>query len=56
METQLTADQSLRLQIAAGFCLDEALLVYQFVNGNNESISELKEFREWKNRVQSSNP
>lgn len=47
METQLTPDQSLRLQIvmAAGFTLEEVLLVYQFVNGNDGSISELIEFR-----------
>ncbi len=50
MEQNLTPDQTLRLQIvmAAGFTLDEVLLVYEFVKGNDKVISELKEFREWK--------
>lgn len=31
-----------------GFTLDEIQLVYAFVNGSDEALSELKEFRQWK--------
>lgn len=43
-------DQQLRLEIVSisGFSLDEVDLVYQFVKGNNNALSELKEFRQWK--------
>lgn len=43
-------DQELRLKIVSmtSFSLDEADLAYQFVKGNNNALSELKEFRQWK--------
>lgn len=45
-----TKDMKLRLELVkqAGFSLDELPLVYQFVKGNDDAISELKEFRQWK--------
>lgn len=42
-------DKKLRLEIAkqAGFTIDEAMLAYEFVNGNDTALSELKEFSQW---------
>lgn len=43
-------DEKLRLDLVkqAGFTLDEVPLVYAFIKGNNEALSELQEFRQWK--------
>lgn len=43
-------DEKLRLHLVkqAGFTLDEIPLVYAFVKGSNEALSELQEFRQWK--------
>lgn len=42
-------DEKLRLCLVkqAGFTLDEIPLVYAFVKGSNEALSELQEFRQW---------
>lgn len=32
----------------AGFTLDEVPLVYAFIKGDDEALSELQEFRQWK--------
>ena len=43
-------DKMLRLEICkqAGFTIDEALLVYKFVSGDDEALTQLKNFRKWK--------
>lgn len=43
-------DKKLRLELVkqSGFTLDEVPLVYAFINGDNEALSELQEFRQWK--------
>lgn len=43
-------DEKLRLCLVkqAGFTLDEIPLVYAFVKGSDEALSELQEFRQWK--------
>ncbi len=43
-------DEKLRLDLVkqAGFTLDEVPLVYAFIKGADEALSELKEFRQWK--------
>lgn len=43
-------DERLRLKIVSmtSFSLEEADFAYQFVKGNNNTLSELKEFRQWK--------
>lgn len=43
-------DEKLRLDLVkqAGFTLDEVPLVYAFIKGADEALSELQEFRQWK--------
>lgn len=43
-------DEKLRLDLVkqAGFTLDEVPLVYAFIKGDDEALSELQEFRQWK--------
>ena len=43
-------DKMLRLEICkqAGFTIDEALFVYKFVTGDDEALTQLKNFHEWK--------
>ena len=43
-------DEKLRLDLVkqAGFTLDEVPLVYAFIKGADEALSELKELRQWK--------
>ena len=43
-------DEKLRLDLVkqAGFTLDEVPLVYAFIKGADEELSELQEFRQWK--------
>lgn len=43
-------DEKLRLALVkqAGFTLDEVPLVYAFIKGSDEALSELQEFRQWK--------
>lgn len=43
-------DEKLRLDLVkqAGFTLDEVPLVYAFIKGADEALSELKGFRQWK--------
>ena len=43
-------DKMLRLEICkqAGFTIDEALLVYKFVSGDDEALTQLNNFRKWK--------
>ena len=50
-------DQFLRLEICkqAGFTIDEALLVYKFVTGDDEALMQLRKFREWKSVIEKEN-
>ena len=43
-------DEKLRLDLVkqAGFTLDEVPLVYAFIKGADEALSELFQFRQWK--------
>lgn len=43
-------NEKLRFELVkqAGFALDEIPLVYAFVKGSDEALSELQEFRQWK--------
>lgn len=55
VEEQRDMELRFKLVSMAGFSLDEVDLVYQFVKGNNNALSELKEFRQWKkDRIYSS--
>lgn len=50
VSNQMPDDEKLRLDIVSmtRFSLDEAYFAYQFVKGNDNALSELKEFRKWK--------